>query len=322
MAASPVFAAAMGAALGCATRQAAAALVAAVTRMDIAVGTDDDIEKEILGRLAMITPVLAEKVCAGRQQRLPRLSGRARARRNVAEHVELGSGPDKLSEVAEHPQRAQRGNRKKMQEAKHQTMSRDMNYVECGADGDAEKYLPTKGNMITKPHKEQEKDKVLESPTPQSNKAVGLNPQADDRAPVPNHRDSGRLGVALSKAPLAQRDAIATGQLFAFDEMKSKAADLDDHLRTLSGQAAEIKSAVASMERIHTAAIGAQSSQDLGYHLDLYACAITILNCYWNIRKEKDTTAELLDTCYSPVGSIRLQQEKLKVKMVNGTSYT
>ena len=48
---------------------------------------------EVKTRLAAIAVVVKAKVLAAREQRAPHLSGSARARRNVAEHVGFGGGP-------------------------------------------------------------------------------------------------------------------------------------------------------------------------------------------------------------------------------------
>ena len=69
--------------------------------------------EELLCRQALARPVLEERIRAGREGRLARLSGAARATRNLAEHALLGQGPEVLQAACQNPQAAQRGGRRR-----------------------------------------------------------------------------------------------------------------------------------------------------------------------------------------------------------------
>ena len=81
---------------------------------------DCDVGEEVSARVALIKPVLHERVAAGAAGRSPRIPGVVRAKRNVATHSLLGQGSDALEQACMSPQRAQRGGRhKKADETKH-----------------------------------------------------------------------------------------------------------------------------------------------------------------------------------------------------------
>ena len=73
--------------------------------------TGEDVEQEVAARVALIQPVIHEQVAAGAGGRVPRISGTARAKRNLATHSLLGQGSDVLEEACLSPQKAQRGGR-------------------------------------------------------------------------------------------------------------------------------------------------------------------------------------------------------------------
>ena len=91
----------------------------------------DGVEQEVAARVALIQPVLQEQVAAGAGGRVPRISGSARAKRNVATHSHLGQGAEVLEEACLSPQKAQRGGRqlqkhdRKADEIKHKDFAGD-----------------------------------------------------------------------------------------------------------------------------------------------------------------------------------------------------
>ena len=104
-----VAAAVAGAIAAGASRQTAAAVAAAAVR---ALGGAPVVDEELAERLCAVTPVLAERVAAGAAGRPPCVTGAARLRRNVAEHVGFGDGPEVLRQGVAELRRRQRGGRR------------------------------------------------------------------------------------------------------------------------------------------------------------------------------------------------------------------
>lgn len=75
-----------GAAAGGATRQSLAAVAAALFRLRADVPREEPLVADVAHRVWVVIPVLAEHACATQAGRLPRVSGAARKRRNVAMH--------------------------------------------------------------------------------------------------------------------------------------------------------------------------------------------------------------------------------------------
>ena len=102
---------ARGSAAGGATRQAAAAMVAAAIRTVLSgdaapLGAHDDIRSEIDLRERLSRPSLQSKVAGERP------SGHARASRNIAQHLLLGAGAPALRQASHNPQASQRGGKR------------------------------------------------------------------------------------------------------------------------------------------------------------------------------------------------------------------
>jgi hypothetical protein len=72
---------------------------------------DEDLE----ARMGAIAPVLGEQIQAAREERLPQVSGGARAKRNVAVHTGFGMGPQVVAGSDLDLKRWQRGRRSKKQ---------------------------------------------------------------------------------------------------------------------------------------------------------------------------------------------------------------
>ena len=70
---------------------------------------DDAIVQEVAARWQEIKPVITERVAAGRHGLVPIIAGSWRARRNVAEHLDLGRGADVVRANAKRARQRQRG---------------------------------------------------------------------------------------------------------------------------------------------------------------------------------------------------------------------
>ena len=91
---------------------ASATIVAAAHAAASAADLLDQLDSEVLIRLAAIAPELSAGVDAGARGCPPSHDGNRKAARNVASHWRLGAGPDALRGALAHPKRAQRGRRR------------------------------------------------------------------------------------------------------------------------------------------------------------------------------------------------------------------
>jgi hypothetical protein len=96
------------------SRQPAAAMAAAILRTAVSLleeaACDSQVfDKELAARMGAIAPVLGEHISAAREDRLPKISGGARAKRNLAEHNGFGCGPHFMTGSDGDFKRRQRG---------------------------------------------------------------------------------------------------------------------------------------------------------------------------------------------------------------------
>ena len=96
---------------------AADAALADILRRATTRSTREMVNEEVKAWQLLGAPALSERVLAGREARAPDLPGPIRAGRNVAEHKSLGMGLATVQAMAAHPQRAQRGGRRRRKAA-------------------------------------------------------------------------------------------------------------------------------------------------------------------------------------------------------------
>ena len=205
-----------------------------------------DEEEEVHVRLAAVRPVVAAQVKAG-PDGAARLSGRARAQRNVATHSLLGHGPEAIRAALQHPQATQRGGKRRGQAAelapRRQSERREVE--ELTSEGQAHCAEPAPPDPDDASEAQEEK-KAMQEKVKQLGQQLAAAAEARDEAAKKNEElESSQTQLQAEKRTLQEK-------INQLDDDSTKATQL------FAGQLAEAKQdlekAQMELERIRAAA--------------------------------------------------------------------